>query len=574
MRDILKYIRPFYSFIAGTLAIKFIASIMDLLIPSILAKIIDDIVPMGDRGLIFLWGGVMVLCAVAAVSGNIIANRMAAKSSGSITERIRHDLFSRITYLSARQLDSITVPSAVSRLTTDTYNLNQMLAQMQRFGVRGPILLVGGIITTLIMDPGLTLVLAATLPVIAVLVYVVTKKSVPLYTKQQGILDRMVRVVQENITGARVIKALSKTEYEKKRFDSVNNELADMEQHVGSVMAVTNPGSTLILNLGLTLVVLVGAFRMDAGLTQPGVIIAFLNYFTIILNAMLGITRIFIMSSKGVASAKRVAEVLNTPEDLAVLPRKEKEGQAHIEFRNVSFSYEGIKNNLENISFSLMSGQTLGIIGATGSGKSTVIQLLLRFYDADAGKILIDGRDIRTIPTEKLRQKFGVVFQNDFLFADTIGENIRYFRDIAADELVLAARDAQAAEFIRSVGGMEYGVSARGNNLSGGQKQRLLVARALATNPEILILDDASSALDYRTDAAVRKALYENYAQTTSIIVAQRISSIQGADRILVLDNGRTIGYGTHAELMRSCPVYQEIAQTQMGTGGEVEPDA
>lgn len=574
MRDILKYVRPFYGFIAGTLAIKFIASIMDLLIPSILAKIIDDIVPLGDSSLIIVWGGVMVLCAVVAISGNVIANRMAAKSSGSITERIRHDLFSRITYLSARQLDKFTIPSAVSRLTTDTYNLNQLFARMQRIGVRGPILLVGGIMITLAMDPGLTLVLVATLPVIAALVYFVTKKSVPLYTKQQNILDRMVRVVQENITGARVIKALSKTEYEKKRFDKVNNELADMEQYVGGIMAATNPGSTLILNLGLTLVVLVGAFRMEAGLTQPGVIIAFLNYFTIILNAMLGITRIFIMSSKGVASARRVAEVLNTPVDLAVLPRKEKEGQTHIEFRNVSFSYEGIKNNLENISFSLYYGQTLGIIGATGSGKSTIINLLLRFYDPDTGTILIDGCDIRTIPAEKLRRKFGIVFQNDFLFADTIGENIRYFRDIPAEDLTFAAQNAQAAEFIQSVGGMEYEVSARGNNLSGGQKQRLLIARALAANPEILILDDASSALDYRTDAVLRKALYGNYAQTTSIIVAQRISSIQGADHILVLDNGRVIGYGTHGELMRSCPVYQDIAQTQMGTGGEVESDA
>ena len=574
MRALIKYIRPFFAYISVTLTIKFIASIMELLIPSVLATIIDDIVPTGDKGKIFLWGGVMALCALTALLGNIIANRMAAKSAGGITQRIRHDLFSKITYLSARQLDGFTVPSAISRLTTDTYNLNQLFARMQRIGVRGPILLIGGIIITLMMDIGLTLILVATLPVIALLVYLVTKKSVPLYTGQQGILDRMVRVVQENITGARVIKALSKTTYERKRYDKVNNELADMEQYVGNIMAVTNPGSTLILNLGLTLVVLVGAFRMNAGLTTSGVIIAFLNYFTIILNAMLGITRIFVMWSKGEASAKRVAEVLQTPEDLTVLPGERENTENCIVFERVSFSYEKIRNNLTDISFALKRGETLGIIGATGSGKSTIINLLMRFYDADSGRILIDGSDIRTIPTEILRQKFGVVFQNDFLFADTIEENIRYFRDIPEKEIKQAAETAQAEEFIHTVGGMEYAVSARGNNLSGGQKQRLLIARALAAHPEILILDDSSSALDYRTDAVLRRELARHHAETTSIIVAQRISSIKGADHILILDGGEMIGYGTHAQLMKTCPVYQEIAESQMGTAGEVSEDA
>ena len=570
MKDIFRYIRPFLGYISVTLAIKFVASIMELLIPSILATIIDDIVPTGDRGKILLWGGVMALCALTALLGNIFANRMAAKSAGSITENIRHDLFSKITYLSARQLDGFTIPSAVSRLTTDTYNLNQLFARMQRIGVRGPILLIGGIIITLMMDTGLTLVLVTTLPVIALLVYLVTKKSVPLYTKQQSVLDKMVRVVQENITGARVIKALSKTEYEKGRYDSVNNELADTEQHVGSIMAVTNPGSLLILNLGLTAVVAVGAFRMNAGVTTPGVIIAFLNYFTIILNAMLGITRIFVMCSKGEASAKRVAEVLKAPEDLGVIPMPKAETESHIVFDHVTFSYEKIKNNLEDINFSLGHGQTLGIIGATGSGKSTIINLLMRFYDTDSGRILIDGEDIRSIPKEELYKKFGVVFQNDFLFADTIAENIRYFRDIPDSQLEAAIKTAQAKSFTDSAGGSGYMVSARGNNLSGGQKQRLLIARALAANPEILVLDDSSSALDYRTDAVLRKELAAGYSSSTLIIIAQRISSIMGADMIIVMEGGRMIGKGRHSELIESCPVYREIAESQMGCG-EVE---
>ena len=289
---------------------------------------------------------------------------------------------------------------------------------------------------------------------------------------------------------------------------------------------------------------------MNTGLTSPEVIIAFLNYFTIILNTMLGITRVFIMCSKGQASAVRVAEVLKAPDDMVVEPRRKREGHAHIVFENVSFSYEKVKNNLKDISFSLEHGQTRGIIGATGSGKSTVINLLMRFYDTDSGRILLDGEDIRTIPTEELRKKFGVVFQNDFLFTDTIKENIRYFRDIPPYQLKFAAENAQAQDFIQSVGGMDYEVAARGNNLSGGQKQRLLIARALAGNPEILVLDDASSALDYRTDAVLRKALHQHFSDTTSIIIAQRISSIQGADHILVLDNGKEIGYGTHEELM------------------------
>ncbi len=576
MRSLMKYLHPFFGYIAVTLSIKFIASIVELFIPLILATIIDDIVPTGDVRAIFLWGGMMALCAVTALVGNVVANRMAAKSSGSITEHIRHDLFYKISFLSARQLDRFTIPSAVSRLTTDTYNVNQMLARMQRLGVRGPILLVGGIIITMIMDAGLTMVLLLTLPVIAVLVYAVTKKGIPLYTKQQGVLDRMVRVVQENITGARVIKALSKSSYERARYDRVNNDLADVEQHAGNVMAITNPGSTLILNLGLTLVVAVGAFRLNAGLTSSGVIIAFLNYFTIILNAMLGITRIFVLCSKGEASAKRIAEVLRTPQDLTVEPADEKESEvpdeppAHIVFDHVCFSYEKVKANVKDLSFSLNRGQTLGIIGATGSGKSTIINLLMRFYDVDSGCILIDGKDIRTIESTALQKKFGVVFQNDFLFADTIEENIRYFRALSREEIADAAQAAQAQEFIDTVG-MDYGVLARGNNLSGGQKQRLLIARALAAKPEILILDDASSALDYKTDAVLRRELSRRHFGTTSIIVAQRISSIKGADMILVLENGSVIGCGTHNTLMKTCAVYQEIAESQMGEGAHTD---
>ena len=382
----------------------------------------------------------------------------------------------------------------------------------------------------------------------------------------------MVRTVQENITGIRVIKALSKTEHEKARFNTVNEELSAIDRKAGSITAITNPAASLVLNLGLTLVVLIGGYRVNAGLSESATLVAFLQFFTMILNAMLGVTRIFVMWSKGEASALRVAEVLALPEDLTVQPGTEPEpSPAHIEFRNVRFSYSGRGDNIAGLSFRLERGQTLGILGATGSGKSTVINLLMRLYDADSGQILIDGRDIRTIPEDTLRAKFGVVFQNDFVAEGDISDNIRFFRDISPDALARAAEDAQAASFIaEKEGGMASPVAVRGNNLSGGQKQRLLIARALAGDPEILILDDASSALDYQTDANLRAALRGHYRNTTTVLIAQRVSSLRHADLILVLSDGHVIGSGRHEELMDSCEEYRIIAQTQMGAEREV----
>ena len=566
-----RYLRPHWWYIFLTMAIKLLATGMELFIPDLMEVILDEKVPTGELSQIYIYGGLMLLCAAACLGGNILANRMSAVSSGRITRAIRHDLFWRLETLSARQMDRLTVPSAESRLTSDTYNINQLLARFQRIGVRAPILLVGGVIMTMRMDAPLALVLLSLLPIIAVVVYFVTKTSVPLYTRQQSVLDSVVRVVQENITGIRVIKALSKTEYEKERFHGVNEELAAVDQKAGIITAITNPTASLTLNLGLTLVVVVGAFRVNSGACLSGVVVAFLQYFTMILNAMLGITRIFVMWSKGEASAKRVAQVLAEPADLTDLPPVEPEGTpAHIEFRDVCFSYTGVGENISHLSFRLERGQTLGILGPTGSGKSTILALLLRQYDPDSGEILIDGRDIRTIPYEKLREKFGVAFQNDFITEGTVAGNIRFFRDLPEEALTRAAEDAQAMEFIREKeSGMNAEVMVRGNNLSGGQKQRLLIARALAGDPEILILDDASSALDYATDARLRRCLREHYRNTTTLLVAQRVSALRHADRILVLSDGVVIGSGRHEELMRSCQEYRLIAQTQMGEGKE-----
>lgn len=566
-----KYLQPYWLYMIMTVVIKLLGAVMELMIPDLMETILDEKVPAGDMNSIFLYGCAMLLCALLFLAFNVTANRMSAVSSGRITQAIRHDLFERLEHLSARQLDELTVSSAESRLTSDTYNINQLLARLQRVGIRAPILLLGGTAMMLKMDAPLALVLICLLPIIALVTWFVTKTSLPLYTRQQSVLDKVVRTVQENITGIRVIKALSKTNYEKQRFHTVNSELTAVDQKAGTVSAITNPAASLTLNLGLTLVVLIGAWRVNGGQMKPGVIVAFLQYFTMILNAMLGVTRIFVMWSKGEASAKRVAQVLDTPADMVVAPAEEASEQpAHIEFKNVSFSYTGIGLNVENLSFRLEKGQTLGILGPTGSGKSTILNLLMRLYDADSGEILIDGRDIRTIPYGILRSKFGVVFQNDFIMEGTIADNIRFFRDIPEEAVAAAAEHAQAHFIWEKEGGMDFEVQVRGNNLSGGQKQRLLIARALAGDPEILVLDDASSALDYRTDADLRRALRENYRHTTTVLVAQRISSLRHADLILVLREGGVIGAGTHDQLMRSCEEYAMIAQTQMGDGEEV----
>ncbi len=576
MKTILKYMKPYNTYILFTLLLKFGASMMDLLIPSLLAKIIDDIVPLGEVRLILWWGGVMILCAVISVTTNVRANRMAEISAGGMTRQLRHDLFEKITYLSARQMNEFTVSSAVSRLTSDTYNVNRMMARMQRLGVRGPILLTGGILITVTMEPKLASVLIASLPFIAVIVWVVTKLSIPVYTGQQRVLDGLVRVLQENITGVRVIRALSRTDYERERYDGVNEELARIEQKAGRISSASGPATTLVLNLGLTAVIITGAYLVQKGETGPGAIIAFLSYFILILNAMLGITRIFVMCSKGMASLGRISEVLEAPEEMQVQSRSEESDKAIagvseesiplVEFRDVSFSYNGKGDHLSHISFTLKKGESLGIIGATGSGKSTIVNLLLRFYDVDSGSIWIGGRRIDTIPYPELRAMFGMVFQNDYLMASSVEENIDFFRGLDGAQVREAAQYAQAEAFIREKEGeMDARIAVRGNNLSGGQKQRIMIARALAAKPKILILDDASSALDYKTDAKLRKELGAHFRNTTTINIAQRVSSIQGADHILVLEDGGCIGYGTHTELLEQCAEYRLIYELQMG---------
>ncbi|MCI8658930.1 MAG: ABC transporter ATP-binding protein [Lachnospiraceae bacterium] len=560
--------------------IKFAGTLMDLLLPWALAYMIDTVIPANGRREILLWGIFMLVCSLLAVTFSVVANRMASRVAGDAIYVIRRDLFAKVMILSDRQVDELTRPSLISRLTADTYNVHQMLGRVQRLGVRAPILLIGGIAMTLMLDRALAGVLLTTLPLLTLVVVIVSKSSIPLYGKLQESLDQFVRLVREDIGGIRVIKALSREDYERQRFARINREVVKREKKAAMTASVTSPAMNVLLNLGLVAVIVVGAVRVNRGETEVGKILAFMTYFTIILNALLSISRMFVVLSKAAASAARIGEVLDGRDEKVweriKMPEEEKqclpakEGPVpHIVFEHVSFSYNKIADNLNDISFSLKHGETLGIIGSTGSGKTTVVNLLMGFYNVDKGRIRIDGQDIRTMDLSRLRRRFGAVFQNDVLFAGGIYENIDMGRKLKREQVRQAVKHARAEDFVEEKGGIGEKLDIRGANLSGGQKQRLLIARALAGCPEILILDDSSSALDYRTDAALRKELREHFFSTTCIIIAQRISSVMGADQILVLEEGRMVGYGTHQELAESCGIYQEISRSQLGIGEE-----
>ncbi len=570
------YLKPYYRRMTFGFVIKFMGTIMDLLLPWALSHMIDQVIPLGHGEEIFFWGGFMALCSVLAALFNITANRMASRVASDAIYTVREDLFAKVMYLSHEDQDRITRPSLISRLTSDTYYVHQMLARVQRLGVRAPILLLGGVAMTMILDPALARVLLATMPLLTAVVLVVSKKGIPLFASLQSSVDSFVRLVREDIAGIRVIKALSKEDRERARCDKINREVMEAERKANMTAAISNPAMNILLNLGLVGVIIVGAYRVNAGTCQVGKILAFMTYFAIILNAMMSISRMFVVVSKAAASADRIGQVLNCQDerDIQAVWREERAlgadiydspGCPHIEFDHVSFSYNKKQLNLSDISFRLMEGETLGIIGSTGSGKTTVINLLMGFYRPDQGIIRINGQDIASMDFRQLRSRFGAVFQNDVIFENTILENITMGRGLDEAQARKALSHARAAEFVEEKGGLGQQLDIRGANLSGGQKQRLLIARALADMPKILVLDDSSSALDYKTDAALRKELKDHFQHTTRIIIAQRVSSIMTADHILVLEDGNVIGYGSHEHLMETCPVYREIGSSQMG---------
>ena len=567
MKWVFTYIKPLRTRILKGISVKIVGTLAELFIPFLLSYILENVIETNNAVKILAFGGLMVVCAVVACLGNIIANRMAAKTTMMFSARMRKNLFSKTLYLSARSTDRFTIPSLESRITSDTYNVQNFVGMMQRMGIRAPILLLGGSIITLLMDSKLSLVMIATLPLIFVVVYSISRMGVPLYSKVQQSVDGMVRVVREDAQGIRVIKALSKENYESARYDKANMTLRQNETRAGTIMGAVNPMMTLLMNMGIVAVIAVSAYFVSRNQSSATTVIAFMQYFTMISMAMMSLSRMFVMYTKCAASAKRIALVMEEENELALCDDDGKgDPSAHISFENVSFSYLGKSNNLTDVSFSLKKGETLGIIGATGSGKSTVLRLLMRLYDTNKGVVRIKGKDVRSYTREELTAMFGIVFQNDFLYAGTIEENIRFGREITGEDIEKAAKIAQAHDFITSFSdGYAYNISTGGTNLSGGQRQRVLISRAIAGNPEILILDDSSSALDYRTDANLRKAIAESLPDSTVITVAQRVSSVKNCDLILVIEEGAIIGCGKHEALMENCAEYKEISDSQMG---------
>ena len=569
MKTVLKYIKPYYLRMLWGLTIKIAGTVVELFIPYILTHILENVIYTSNVKKIVFWGFMMILCAGCACIFNIIANRMASKVSNDFSEILRRDLFAKTLRLSAAQTDAFTIASLESRITTDTYNIYHFVGMMQRMGVRAPIMLIGGIIITMIMDSYLSLVMVATMPLLFICVYIVSASGIPLYKKVQTSVDGMIRVVREDAQGIRVIKALSKDKYEHKRYDKANLALVKNERKAGIIMGSVHPIMNLFMNMGIVAVVALSANRVLNHQSTPETVIAFMQYFTQISMSMMVMSRMFTMASKCSASANRVAEVLNCEDTLKERSEEEfprNDNGSVIEFKDVDFSYIGVKKDLADISFKIKDGESLGIIGATGSGKSTVIKLLLRFYDVGSGAIYIDGKDIRTIDRKELYSYFGTVMQNDFLYNDSIYENIKFGRDLSDEQIKTAAKIAQADGFINDFeDGYEHILSQKGTNISGGQKQRILISRAIASKPRILILDDSSSALDYKTESNLRKDLNENFKDTILINVAQRVSAVKNCTQIIVLENGEIIGMGTHEELLNNCSEYKEISDSQMG---------
>ena len=583
MRLIWRYVRPWRWYVAAVMAIKLMGTGTELLIPYVLEHLLDHVVPRAESAwIVAAWGAVMLALTGITRMLNVTANRMSVRVAKEGTFGIRRDLFHTALNLSGRQMDQVGLPSLISRMTSDTYNVQNFIRMIQTMGIRAPIMLLGGIAITLTMDTGLAMILCIMAPVMTALVSFVSWKGIPLYDEVQRRMDVLVRLMRESITGIRVVRALSKEPYEQRRYGEANTRMARQEVKASVIMSLPGPIVTLFLNIGLTLVVLIGAQRVNDGQTAPGVILAFLTYFNMILMGVMGLNRIFMMMSKANASANRIGEVIDMPEDLTPLPEAETvtaPSDDALIFDHVTFNYdaeadgesrgqflgEGRQQCLKDISFRVPKGGSLGIIGATGSGKTSIINLLMRFYDPQEGHVFVDGKDVRAYDRDSLHRKFGVVFQNDAIFADSIRENVTFGREVSDEAMRRAAKDAMAMGFIEGYeDSYDHAAAIHGANFSGGQKQRLLIARALAANPEILILDDASSALDYRTDAELRRAIREHHGQATTVVIAQRVSSILAMDEILVMHDGEMIGRGTHEALMASCPVYRDIYRTQM----------
>lgn len=563
-----KYLKEFKLNVTIGPLCKLTEAIFELIVPLVMAKIIDVGIANGDTAYILRHGLILVLLAVLGLSCALVCQYMASAASQGVGTALRRDLYAHINTLSYSELDRIGTPALVTRISNDVNQVQTAVAMLIRLVVRAPFLVIGAAVMSFTISPRLSLIFLGAMIIIVFVMFPIMKATVKLFKKQQTSLDGISRITRENLTGVRVVRAFSRQEHEKARFEQTAEEYRKFAVKAGRINALLNPLIFIAVNAAYLLIVYFGAKFTDMsidGMTQ-GNVIALVNYMTQISLALVVVANLVTIFTKAAASSARINEIFDMESSVKGAessPKLDKDAPA-VEFRGVSFSYAGGENSLDNISFTLERGETLGVIGGTGSGKTTLVNLLCRFYDCGSGEILINGANVRDYPTEELRRIIGIVPQKAELLSGTLRENMTMGRtDITDDMIQKALEAAQAKEFTDSLdGGLDARILQGGKNFSGGQKQRLTIARALAQSPEIVILDDSSSALDYATDAKLRQAL-KGLDGVTAVIVSQRANSIMHADRIIVLDDGEAVGIGTHAELLKSCEVYHEICATQ-----------
>lgn len=551
---------------------KLLEAIFELIVPVITAQMIDNGVRKGNVPYIWHMGGILLLLGVIGLCSALVCQKLASIASQGFGTVLRNEMYRHINTFSHAEIDRFGTPSLITRITNDVNQLQYAVAMLIRLVIRAPFLAVGAMVMAIILDWKLGMIFLIATPLIALVLYLVMSRSVPYFRVMQKKLDRISLVSREGLSGVRVIRAFSKQNMEEKRFDEAANDQTETAVRVSKLSALLNPLTYVIMNFSVIAIIWMGGGRVNTGEMTQGEVIAFVNYMSQTLLALIVVADLVVTFTKAAASASRVNEVLETQPSVletAQVPVTPVPGAPKIEFSGVSFSYDGADSDhyaLQNIQFSARPGETIGIIGGTGSGKSTLVNLIPRFYDVTQGKVLIDGVDVRDYSFEELRTKVGVVPQEASLFTGTIADNLRWADENAGEEqLMHALKIAQAYDFVAELPqGLESPVNQGGKNFSGGQKQRLTIARALVSNPEILILDDSASALDFATDAALRRALRAETGGMTVLIVSQRVSAVRQADQILVLDDGAIAGIGTHAQLLESCEVYREICLSQL----------
>lgn len=556
---------------------KLFEAILELIVPLVMADIIDNGVTNGDKGYVLRMGLVMVALAATGLLSALVCQYFASKASQGFGTKVRRALFSHINSLSHAELDKLGTPSLITRITNDVNQSQQMVAMTIRLLTRAPFIVIGSIIMAMTISVRMSIIFIIAAVIIGLILYFVMTKSIPIFSLIQKKLDKIGLVSRENLSGNRVIRAFSKQKSEKERIDNSTEDLAATSIRISRLSALLNPATYVVTDVAIIVIIWFGGINVDAGNMQTGDIIALVSYMTQILLAMIVVANLVLLMTKGSASAARINEVLETEPSVKettkeIISVNTDENTPKIAFDNVSFSYGGGDDELSKISFEIKRGSTVGIIGGTGSGKSTLINLIPRFYDVTQGSVEVDGRNVKDYSFKQLRKQIGIVPQQSILFKGTIRDNMKWENpDLSDEDIITALKNAQAYEFVSKLPmGLDSHVEQGGKNFSGGQRQRLCIARAIAAQPKVLILDDSFSALDFATDAALRKALSQYTHEMTVIIVTQRCSTIMNSDLILVLDDGMLVGKGTHKELLKNCETYKEICLSQLSKS-EVE---